>query len=242
MIFTTVIVRHERRLRLFFSVNIGGAASNPALFAVTAQNASVPVGVAALAVPGTPNAIDLAFDRDLSQGAVYAVAALGVPGVDGSSTSNVPDATNTLAFGLGTDPTPPNVENPDDDLGALVYGTDIVFDGTDYVLLDNGDLATVSGIANYQGAMTRRVAQDAPLPWATLYGGRPGEYVNGPSPLAGTLQGAVLRQAYADDRTKQASVGFAADPTDPSSMVYQLTLVPKGAADGAIPIAIAVPT
>jgi len=235
---TNVAVRHERRIRLVFSVSLASGAFNPALYVVTPNEGSQPLVLAAYVVQNSPSVVELAFDRDLSQYATYSVAALNVGGTDGSFTSATAGAGNSAPFAIGVVVTPSNVENPDADLAALVYGEDLVWDGFDFVETDAGDLATVAGLPNLEGAIQRRVAQDRPLPWARSYGGQPGRFVNGPTPLAATVAGNSQRQAMADDRVKSATVTFGPAPGNPAATLVQLYVTPIGAATGASPIAI----
>jgi hypothetical protein len=235
---TSVIVRHERRVRLVFDAALAfPGALNTALYVLSADGATAPAVVAAIAIATAQNNIELALDRDLNDGATYTVSAVGVPAVDASVTPGG----SALTFALAAEPdATSNDETPPEDLGALIYGTDLVWDGSDFVETDEGDLASVSGIDNYQGAMQRRLAQDYELDWAPSYGARSGDYVSGPSPLASTLSGSLTRQAYQDDRTLKATTTFAPSPLDPAAMILQVAIVPRGAADGA-PITVDVP-
>lgn len=236
---SAVAVRHERRIRLVFTNTLaGGAFATPGLYVVTPNQGSAPVVLEAYVVQNSPNVVELAFDRDLSQWATYSIAALSVPATDGSFTDASPDDTNTAPFALSFTVTPPDVENPDADLQAYVYGEDLVYDGTDFIETDAGDLATIAGFANLQGALNRRVVQTTPLSWDPTYGGQNADRVNGPSPLGATVAGDAQRQAMSDDRVKTATVSFAVDPTNPANTLVQLLVVPIGAADGSQPIAV----
>jgi hypothetical protein len=238
IVLTSLIVRHERRIRLQFDRAIATpGALNTALYVLAADGATFPIVVEALAVPNTPASVELALDRDLNDGATYTVTAVGVPAVD----TTVTPAGSVLPFVLAAEPDlEPNDELPALDLGALIYGDDLVWDGSDFVETDESDLANVSGIDNYQGAMDRRLAQDFELDWDTGYGARSGEFVNGPTPLAATLAGALTRQAYKDDRTLRATTTATTDPSDPTATILSVAIVPKGAPDGP-PLTVDVP-
>lgn len=233
-----VMVKHERRIRLFFTNTLDAGAFDASHYVVTSNGLPQLTVVQAYVVANTPTCVELAFNGDLSQFGVYTLSALSVPALDASTTSATPDANNTTNFAIGGTVTPPNVESPDDDLDALVYNRDLVFDGNDIVETEGGGLATTQGLPNYQGAIQRRVVQSRPLPWAPRYGDHMGEFVNGPAPLASTAAAKARRQAYADDRTKSVSITFAPSATKPEEMVFQLAIVPIGAADGAPPVAV----
>ncbi len=82
---------------------------------------------------------------------------------------------------------PRNVEQPEDDLDALLYGVDLVWTGTDFGETPLGDLGTVQGVENARGAVERRLASEEDLPWrAGAYGPHARDYVDGPQKNATT--------------------------------------------------------
>lgn len=186
--------RHERRIRLVFDAPVPLAATaSPALYRVTNEDSlgvSIPVqGFVLLA--GQPETLDLALGADLVEGALYTVHGAG----------------SSLPVRLGAVPAKPNVEvNPDDVLERL-YGVDCAWSGTDYVETASGDLAAITGPENARAALERRLASDG-LPWDDGYGARPRAYVDGAPGALGTLKGALLRQARADDRVRTAKAAL----------------------------------
>lgn len=237
---TSVFVRHERRILLSFSNTLAAGAFTSTSFYVIANTdgaGASPLVVAAIPITGAVSQVDLALDTDLVGGGQYTIFAVGVPCTD---TSVTPGGTQ-LGFTLGTPADDSNVEQATTDIASLVYGTDLVWSGADFVETATGDLATVSGVQNYEAAITRRLTTPYVLPWAPSYGARSGDYVNAPRGSATVLRGALIRQAYADDRTLdcQVTLGFD-DANDPTAAVYLVNITPKSA-DDANKLTIAIP-
>jgi hypothetical protein len=202
-------VRHERRVRVLFTEPVARGAFFPGHYSLStpAGTAGPPV-VGAILIPGTPIAVELALGADLEDGGSYVLAAAGVPGLNGTVTP----VGSTLAFRWSSGSPPQNVEQPQDDLDALLYGIDLVWTGTDFGETPLGDLATVQGVPNAQGAVERRLASEEDLPWREgPYGPHARAYVDGPQKNATTLRGAILRQARVDNRVKDASATFSFD-------------------------------
>jgi hypothetical protein len=183
---------------LFDTPPSAGALSTPSLYAVTAPGAApVPV-VGLVLIAGQPQNLDLVLGADLQPGIVYTVAA------DGSGSAVVM---------LGVPSAQPDVELADPDIDALLYGIDLVWTGTDYAEGADGDLATVSGVANVEAALGRRFTSDG-LPWDDTYGAKPRAYVDGAPAAASALKGALVRQAQLDDRVETATASLTIDGTD----------------------------
>lgn len=239
--FSGLVVRNERRVRLVFSDALGAAAFGPgtsvaALYVVTSvdgSGASPPIS-AAIPIPNAPGNVDLALGDDLVAGGVYQVATINVPGADGSAS---PAATEPFTFGALAAPTL-NVEQPQDDIDALVYGVDLVHTGSDYLETGAGDLATVSGIPNFQGAMQRRLTDEDGIPWDQTYGAKSGSFVNGPAASGGTLVSSLRRQSVSDDRVRSASVSWMPDPASPGDNYFPVTITPRGASAGSAPLTV----
>jgi hypothetical protein len=198
----SAIARHERRIRLVFDTALALAAFNtPSLYRVTNEDSlGASVGVVGLVmIAGQPQAIDLALGADLVDGALYAAHAAGVPAADAS----VSPPGTMLHVRLGATPAKPNVEVNPDDVAELLYGVDCVWSGGDYVESAAGDLASITGPENARAAIERRLQADG-LPWDDAYGARPRAYVDGAPGALGTLKGALVRQARADDRVRSA--------------------------------------
>ena len=207
LVLNEIVVRHERRVRLLFTGPLAAGAFKPTLYTVSlASRAAGPSVSGAILIAGTPSAVELALGADLQEGGAYVVQAPGVPGLDGTVTV----AGTSLAFLWSSGAPPANVEQPQDDLEALLYGVDLVWTGTDFGETPLGDLATVQGVENARGAVERRLSSEEDLPWrAGPYGPHARDYVDGPQKNATTLRGSILRQARIDDRVKDATATFA---------------------------------
>lgn len=221
----SLVIQHERRLRLAFSVGLAaGAYTTLSLYTCKSADGSQPdPGVeGALVVANSPSVVELALGGDLASGALYVVTAVGVPGLD--STTTPPGTQDTIRFGQATDDA--NLEVPPDDLGALLFGSDLIHDGTDFVETVDGDLAEVSGPENAANAVRRRLT-GSPLPWNPGYSPRLRDFVDAPNANVAAARGAIIRQAYLDDRVKAADVDVSVDPTTPDRIFYaaEVTLI-----------------
>jgi hypothetical protein len=216
-------VRHERRIRVLFTAPVAAGAFVPGLYSLTsAAGAGDPPVVGAILLPGAPIAVELALGADLQEGGSYVLTAVGVPGLDGSVT---PEG-SALAFRWSSGSPRQNVEQPEDDLDALLYGIDLVWTGTDFGETPLGDLATVQGVPNAQGAVERRLAAEEDLPWREgPYGPHARAYVDGPQKNATTLRGAILRQARVDNRVKDATASFTFDTEGDAYFDVEIDLV-----------------
>lgn len=220
------VVRTERRIRLLFSGTLAPGAFGPgsavaALYVVTSLDGAgaSPAIAAALQVPGAPSNVELALTTDLVAGGAYTVTSALVPGTDGSLSASV-----TQPFVFGDKPAATiNIEAAEEDVGALVYGVDLVWTGADFLETPAGDLATVSGVENVKGAQLRRLTADDPLPWDQSYGTRAGSYVYGPATSGVGLLGVLRRQAIADDRIAIATVVWTEDPAHPGDEYFRVT-------------------
>lgn len=224
----TLLVRHERRVRLFFtSALAAGAFSTLTYYAITCQDGAGPDPnvVAAYAVPNTPSAIELVLDQDLVDGGLYLFAVSGVPAAD-TSTCPAESQVARVSFGI----TPPNVEFPasPDDRDALIYQRDLVWDGADLVEDASGDLATVTGQTNAVNAVVRREMAE-PLPWDPNYSPNAREYVNAPNVTLDDLRVSLVSQALLDPRMAQASATVS-KPLDSAGEepVLSITVTPIG--------------
>jgi hypothetical protein len=197
-------------------------------------------GIAAtMLVPNAPGGVELALDTDLVAGGIYAVTSANVPGADATLS---PSATECFTFGDLVAPTV-NVEQPQDDLGALLYAIDLVWTGSDFLETSARDLATVSGLPNLQGAEQRRLVDVDGLPWDATYGAKAGDFVNAPVGTGQQLLGRLRRQAVADDRIAKATVTLLEDDDHPGDTYFPVTLTPRGAKpDGNFTINVPMPS
>lgn len=151
-------------------------------------------------VPGSAACVELALSNDLVQGQHYQVTAVGVPAVDATVT---PGGTSEL-FWFGSPIAKHKIEPNLRDRERALFKSDIIWTGADYEELPNGDLARADGQANVTKALWRSV-ETAGLPWDPSWGVDVREYVDSPSPTAGTLRGALVAQLMRDRRVREVS-------------------------------------
>jgi hypothetical protein len=232
----TVEFRGTRRVRLIFTGNLAaGAYTSTALYTVTCEDGSGPSPtnvVAVYAIANTPTAVELAIDEDLVSGGLYQIGCTNVPCADLSNFTGILNARVALPL-----TTPVNAEPAANDIDLLLYGRDLLHDGDDFVEDATGDLGTIDGRDNYRGAMGRRMMSDG-LPWDDTYGPKAEQYVDGPETEAKPFAGALIAQARADDRTKQATVDIVQSDADPGDWAFEVTLVPQ---DNLDPVTIQIP-
>jgi hypothetical protein len=158
----------------------------------------------AIIVAGSPTNVDLTLDRDLLLGGTYAFSAIGVPCTD----SSVTDATSTASVYYNVANSPViNAEAITGDTDVLLYGTDLIWTGTDYLETQQGDLARVSGVQNFYQAMQRRAFASG-LPWQANYGPYARDFVNANPQTVATLRGAIIRDLSRDDRVKSVNASL----------------------------------
>ncbi|HEU4729978.1 MAG TPA: hypothetical protein VFT22_18905 [Kofleriaceae bacterium] len=197
----TLTYRTPRRIRLQFSTTLAAGAFAAGLYTVTNTDSkgASPGVVAALVVPNSPETVELALSLDLVSDAAYSVTGTNVPAVDLST------VTGTQALQTpGVPLSPSAVVNPGDSQ-ALLYGTDIVWDGTDFVEDATGDLARVSGLANARQALLRLPVADALL-WDPDYAPRTREFVDATPGSLPELRSLLERAYLRDDRVKLVRV------------------------------------
>jgi hypothetical protein len=214
-----VVVRHERRIRLRFDGELAATAfQSTTFYAVDSQDGRgvSPAVAGVLVVSSDLHQAELALGSDLVAGALYAVTVTGAPAADGTLASGM------SLFRVG-EPTIDPAALPEDDLAQLLFGTDLVFGGADYVEAPNGDLATISGLPNLEAAQERRLTSDG-LPWDPAYGAKPRRYVDGAQGALPWLRGALVKEALQDDRIAQADATLGDDG------VFAVDLVPIGPA------------
>lgn len=232
---TSINARHERRVRLVFSNTLAaGAFTSTAFYAIENEDGKGPSPVIsqALVVPGSGTNVELALGSDLAEGALYTLTALAVPAAD-ASVSTVA-STQKFRFGVSAK-SAVSQEAKARDGELLLYGRDAVW-AEDYVENPEGDLDSISGVANVQAAQQRRLL-GAPLPWDAAYGAYAYESVDLPSAAVGTLYGRLQSQAIADDRVRSAKVVLVSD--DPEDVHFVVTTTLEGGQiPGSIPIAV----
>ena len=232
-----VAPRHERRIRVTFTNSLAAAAfTTLSLYAVTNLDSLgiSPNVIAAFVVPNSPHVVELAFDASLVQGALYQLAAVGVPAVD----TTVTPGGSIEPFRLGAQVLANNLEVSAAGIDALVYGVDLVHNGADYVEGADGDLDTISGRANVQAALLRS-ATSGGLPWDADYGAKIRQYVDGAPGAALGARGALIRAALADPRVKDVDVQLGVETNNAqATFIENVTLIGSPAAT---PLKILVP-
>lgn len=213
-----VVVRHERRLRLLFSEAVAaGAFTSVAWYTVTAPDGDspAPLAVAAYSVTGSPAAVDIHLDGNLTQGGLYAVAAVGVPALAGGGGST--PSPSLLKFRVGE-------ERGQNDLGTAraasglesrLYGTDLVWTD-DLQEAPDGDLADVSGVRVAKADLLRRVQSNG-LPWRPTFGLHARQFVDAPNAMLSQIPVRAIEEATKDDRVEsaEAEVVLTDDATQP---------------------------
>jgi hypothetical protein len=201
-----VAIRHERRVRLAFTAEIGPGAYKADLYRVENFDGLAP-GVPvrkALLVPNSPAVVELQLDADLAQGRLYRFFAEGVPALAGGVTSvgTFVDAAVSREPGgapIGA-PQPKGTA-----LEVLLYGRDLGWTNGDLAETLSGDLELASGRAVAEADLARRLLS-AGLPWDASYGLQAQEDIDG-SPFAlPVLRGRAIEQVYADDRVAEVDV------------------------------------
>ena len=234
-----VFLKHERRVRLIFSNSLAAGAFSTLsfyTFAVINGRGTAPNPVAAYPVIGNLTSVELVLDNDLAPGGVYSISAIGVPALDASTT----DGTNITQFSFPINfNVVPNVDTSTQDYGALLFGTDLVFNGTDFQVDQNGDLSTISGTPNAEGAITRRLLSNG-LIWDPTYGAKARQYVDGVALGATSLRGALIQQSKADDRVKTATATLLSSD-DPTNATFEVDVTLVGDLT-VFPISVVVPS
>ena len=214
-----IVINSETRVRLIFSGALGSGAFSAALYSVSdiTLGAAGPSIVAALAVSGLTNQVELVLASPLSSGDVAEVSFFNVPAADLSTNSG-----NASAYYGPSVTFTRDVEPEQNASDALVFGRDLVHDGADYVEDGTGDLIEVEGVPNAQGAIWRRVIS-YDLPWDQSYGTKLDDYVDGPNAAAAPAAGLIKRQVLADDRANACSVQLLEDDTVAGGAFFKIT-------------------
>jgi len=216
---TVAEIRHERRVRLFFSLALGGGAfTSTSFYSLSNINGggTTPDVVAAYPIVGATACVELQLDGELTPGNAYTFSAVGVPGVDSSTT---PDPSTAVAtFGQKIAPV---VTTSGSELDTLLYGEDLLFDGSEFSEDPSGDLAGISGPPNLRLALLRRGLSDG-LPWDGNYGVGTRDYIDGTPGAMPSLRAQAEAQMRLDDRVAavKATVSVGSDDTGDSDTGY----------------------
>jgi hypothetical protein len=210
----SVVVRHERRLRLVFTNSLAGGAFGvpaPSYYAIenTDGLGTDPTISAAMIVANSPQVVELALGIDLVPNAQYKVTAVGVPAVDATVT---PSGTEDL-FRFGQPTKGSSVEERAVlDRERLLYFTDLLWNGIDFQETPTADLDRVTGTANVSKALWRGIEADG-LPWNRNWGGKARQFVDSPSLAGGSLRGSVVSHVLTDPRVRSAKSDIEIEET-----------------------------
>lgn len=191
------------RLRLVFNTQPSVGGFDPVWFTVTTVDSLGPDSpvLAALGVAGLPDQVELVLKYALAAGARYHInVATGFPTADGNTLSDLgfDFLTSKLAQPAAI------TETPSDSLYARLFGSDIQWNGDDWVEDATGDLQAIAGVTNVTTALERRMLSEGLL-WDSAYGVKPRRYVDAPVSRAAQLASDCTQQALADDRVQQAT-------------------------------------
>lgn len=220
LILNNVVVRSETRVRLIFNGALASGAFLSSLYVLTDLTVASPgpAVVAAIAVAGgVNNEVELVLSTDLATGHSISVQCNAVPGAD------LTTFTGSIATYWGPNVNfVPNVEPLRNTGEDLVFGRDLVHTGMDYLEGVNGDLASVGGVANVQGALYRRVKSYG-LPWDQSYGPKLDDYVDGPGASIAPATGLIKQNILADDRVLACAVSLEVDDTKEEGAFFRIT-------------------
>lgn len=237
MNFTAIVIRSDFRIRLEFDSALAATAfTTGGTIVITSQDAlgANPVVRQRLPIIGSSNVMELALSIPLAQSGIYNVTVTSIPATDLST------ATGTLPFSFGQDFPSVNAESTTTDLENLLYKTDLVWTGFDYLEDPSGDLATVSGLANVYGALQRRIMSDG-LTWDNNYGAKVRRFVDGPSPSIFVLRGEILRQILTDKRISQATIRLSTSSVNTDEATYFVDVNLIGSSNNKTDISVEVP-
>lgn len=221
----SALVRHERRIRLFFSNSLAaGAFTSLSFYSVASVDgrATSPIVVKAFAVANSPDVVELALDGDLVQGAAYSFSAVGVPALDLSVTPDPSAAVAQLPSEVR--PATLGTRGSPSDLERTIFGVDLLFDA-DFQVDPSGDLSTQGGAPVLRRDLASRLLSDG-LPWDATFGLRPRQYVDGAASAVFALRGKAVNQVLLDDRVRSCTASV--DASDPTAPVVTVAPVPVG--------------
>lgn len=198
--FDSLAFRSIRRVRLAFSAALGAGAFSTLKYAVTSLDAAGTdeAVTAALALADSPQSVELALQFDLVALGRYRVTFTAVPGADAST------VTGTFDFETPGEQQHASATVQQDDVLALLYGEDLVFDGNDFVEGADGDLAVEKGPEVIKAWMMDMVESEGLL-WDADYAPNTRRYVDGTVGALPSLRGEILRKALRNGRIKQAN-------------------------------------
>lgn len=237
---TAAIARNERRLRLVFSANLAaGAFTTFSYYTIANQDGKGidPNVVAALVITDSATNVELVLDNDLVAGALYQVSAIGVPSTNGGSSTSASTQLLRMSAPVASN-RQPNTEPATSDAELLLYGIDLIWNGTDFQETANGDLDRIGGTQNALQALLRR-ATGHPLLWAPNYSPNARVYVDSPQGSMVSLRGKLQDQMLRDDRVKSVAVKLQFDDDEPDQSFFTVaSVLIGGQAPAAFPVTV----
>ena len=195
-------VRGPRRVRAIFTGPLAAGAFTSTTyytFQSVTNSGPAPSPVAAFAVAGLADAVELALSVELVAGGSYTLTCAAVPAADASAYTGV----DPFRYG--------STANETIDRDAVTYdadrqafGVDLTWAG-DWIEGADGDLAETAGIDCAMADLGHAIEDDG-LPWDPTWGAGLGSYVDAPGPSQGSARGAIVAQVRKDDRVQSATV------------------------------------
>lgn len=206
LLLVAITQRSPRRIRLSFDHTLASGAFSTTPYVVSNTDAKGPDPAIreALAVPNSPHVVELVLSLNLVGGALYQVTCTAVPDTEPAT------FTGSMSFETSTPAPAPSVTITLEDIDRLLYGSDIFWNGEDFVEAPNGDLARISGVPNVEASTLRRIDADG-LPWEPNYGGKARAAIDAPTPSLRSLRGQIQRDLLRDDRYEAVTVSVDLD-------------------------------
>lgn len=227
----SVVIRHERRVRLAFDAAVGSGAYVASLYDCVSdgQDAGDPGVVKVFAVANSPNFVELQLGADMQPGKRYRFFANGVPAA-GSGVTPTPSSVNAqfMISSAVLQDIAPNA-NPVgvllSDIEEVLFGKDLRHDGVDFAEDANGDILVVSGLEVLDTDNSTAIESDG-LAWDPNYGAKLRQRVDAPSATVYGLRGIVIAALRKDDRN--ADVAVSVNASDPARPYLETTVTPIG--------------
>ncbi len=213
-----VQIRSPYRVRLGIDGGVVSGSLVASLYAVTSLDGigASPAVSGVLAVPGGAF-VELALAVPLADGGRFRFTATAVPTAASPFTGSEDVLVPTKAT------VPASAPLGSDSFDRVLYGADLLSLGGDLVESQDGDLAEIAGLENVRTSVARRLVANG-LPYDPTYGARAREYVDAPSPSAGSLAGELTAQAAQDPRVTKATTSLNLGEAE-ASLDVQITPV-----------------
>jgi len=203
---TSAVIRDKFRIRLGFDLVCGSGAFgvSPTAYRVESQDGRGPNPTIRQAnlVLDDSRVVELVLSTPLVGSGRYKVYAEGVPGADLSTT---PNGTNIEVTFYTRPEVQAYAEQTVDEVAKSLFLVDLIWNGRDFEETSAGDLARVTGPENVSKAIYRGL-EVGPLNWDPTWGADLYEYVDSPTPSAGSARSVIINQVLRDPRIKSLKV------------------------------------